>query len=130
MTAVAQLHWDDVVTTMEDFASRQPHVIFWNSACSELQWLHSKEDQQQACNMYLRMSVALQARYFVDVSAAEPVTVGEHTFFPMLTHSPGQPPNRVHWLLTGKEVCATPYFFLDQKTRDSVHQFVCQVAAA
>ena len=125
MAAVVELRRDDVIATMEDFASHQPHVIFWNSACSELQWLHSKEDRQQACNMYSRMSAAFQTRQFVDVSAAEPVTVGEHTFYPMLTHSPGQPPNPVHLLLTGEGVCATPYYFLDQKLRDSVHHAVC-----
>lgn len=124
MAAVVELRRDDVIAAMADFASHQPHVIFWNSACDELQWLHSKEDRQQADDMYSRMSVAFQTRQFVDVSVAKPVTVGERTFYPMLTHSPGQGPNPVHLLLTGDGVGATPYYFLDQKTRDTVHQAV------
>ena len=121
---------DNVVATMADFASNQPHVIFWNNEHNQLQWLHRQEDRVQAYSMYTHMAEALKARRFTSVSAAEPITVGAHTYFPMLTHSPGQDPNLVHLLLTGKGVCATPYYFLHEKMRDSVIKTVHQCAQA
>ena len=121
---------DEVIATMAEFSAHQPHVIFWNSEYSQLQWLHAQEDRLRACGMYTRMADALKARLFSSVSAVEPVTVDAHTYFPMLTHSPGQDPNPVHLLLAGEGVCGTPYYFLDQKLRDSVLQTVHQFAQA
>ena len=121
---------DEVIATMAEFAAHQPHVIFWNSEYRQLQWLHNREDRRQACEMYTRMAGALKARRFSSVSAAEPVTLDARTYFPLLTHSPGQDPNEVHLLLSGEGICATPYYFLDRKLRDSVLQTVHQFAQA
>ena len=124
MAALFDLRREDVMTTLEDFASLQPHVIFWNSECRELQWLHDQEDRRQAYDMYSRMSTALQTGHFTAVTTGQPIRMGSRTLFPMLTHSPGQDPNPVHLLLTGQGVCATPYYFLDEKMRNAVHAAV------